>query len=71
MNWFTNASAVQLWTVGLCVALTLVIMSLAAIYAYMRKRQPIEEPDDLRHQRTMERLAKLTEITSMPQQKSA
>jgi len=71
MNWITNASAVQLWTLGLGVALTLVAASLAAIYVYMRRRQPIEPPDELRRQRTMERMAQLTELNAMPQQKSA
>ncbi len=71
MNWITNASAVQLWTLGLCVAVALVAGSLAAIYFYLRKRPPIEEPDELRRQRTIERMAKLTELTAMPQQKSA
>ena len=71
MNWFTNASSVQLWTLGLSVAVTLVAASLAAIYYYMRTHAPIEPPDELRRQRTMERMAQLTEITSMPQRKSA
>ncbi len=71
MNWFTNASAVQLWTIGLCVAVTLVGASLAAIYVYMRKYRPIEPPDEFRRQRTLERMAQLTEITAIPQQKSA
>jgi hypothetical protein len=71
MNWFTNATAVQLWTIGLCAALTLVVVSLAAIYVYMRKHQPIEEEDDLRKERTLERMAQLANLPALPQRRSA
>jgi hypothetical protein len=56
-----NLNAVQLWTVGLCVALGLVVLSLIAIFALMRKRQPIVEEDPLRQSRIAERLAKIGE----------
>ncbi len=56
-----GATAVQLWTIGLCVALALVVVSLVAIYLYMRKRQPAhEEPDFDLQQRITERLAQIS-----------
>lgn len=53
--------AFQLWTIGLCVAISLVVALLVATYFYMRKRQPVhEEPDVDLQQRITERLAQIS-----------
>jgi len=67
-----GATAVQLWSIGLCVALSLVVISLAAIYIYMRKRQPVyEEPDTDLQRRITERLAQISTPTPVDARKTA
>jgi hypothetical protein len=70
MNWLTNSSAVQLWTIGLCIAVTLIGISLAAIFVFLW-REPPEEEDPLRQSRVEERLTELAKITTPPSRKSA
>jgi hypothetical protein len=56
----TNADFIQLWIVGLCVAMTLAGLSLGAIVAFVWKRRQ-ERPDPLRQGKVEERLSHLAD----------
>lgn len=64
MSSFTNADAFQLWAIGLCVAVTLVGISLGAIIAFLWKRRP-EKLDALRQSQLETRLSELAD-TAQP-----
>ncbi|HUK43333.1 MAG TPA: hypothetical protein VLW48_02705 [Candidatus Bathyarchaeia archaeon] len=69
MSSFTNADAIQLWTIGLCVALMLVGLSLGAIVAYIWKYRP-EKVDPVRQTRMEIRLSQLAETATFQPEKS-
>jgi hypothetical protein len=56
---FTDANAFQLWTIGLCVAVTVVALSLAAIFVYIAKNRPTKIDPQLQL-KMEERLSELT-----------
>jgi len=64
------ADAFQLWTIGLCVALTLVALSLTAIlFLIWRRRAP--KPDATTDYRVEQRLTEIAELASAHPQRSA
>ncbi|HTV64781.1 MAG TPA: hypothetical protein VMD98_04205 [Bryocella sp.] len=66
MSFFSNANAFQFWAIGLCMAVTVVALSLAAIFVFVAKNRPAKIDPLLRH-KTEERLSELTHAaTSHP-----
>jgi len=64
------ADAFQLWTIGLCVALTLVALSLTAILFLIWRRRP-SKPDPIEHYRVTQRLTEIAELPHAQPQRSA
>jgi hypothetical protein len=60
------ADTFQLWTLGLCVALTLVAFSLTAILFLVWRRRP-SKPDPNTHYRLEQRLTEIAERSVQPQ----
>ena len=71
MTSFSNSSAIQLWTIGLCVAVTLVGVSLAAFFVYLSKQRSArkEVPEDPQLQSLIaKRLSQLAETSTLPKE---
>ena len=66
-----GSSALQLWILGLCLAVTLTGLSLAAIFVFATKRRQDEEEDPAEYHRIEQRLIELTHADIAPPAKSA
>ncbi len=63
-------SAFQLWTLGLCFAVVLVVLSVVAICIFVWRNRP-EGEDSLRLSRVEKRLSELAEAAPVQHTKSA